>query len=150
LAGYNEATCPKPHEYLYIFLSKYSFHHTFTTMKTILFFSVLLWGAVLQAQVDTITAIHQDQESQANTPSTVICSPNPVYDQLTVCFDNDTEYNLPWEIADMSGRIRIKGIYPAFEQKMAINTETLQENGTYFLQLATPHGTETIRFIIAD
>ena len=116
-------------------------------MKKSIMVLAAIFGLVLTGYPQTNNLLFTQKTEQLPN-SVLFCSPNPVHDQLTLHYENNTDHNLLWTITDLSGHIIANGSHPANQQSIYIETGNFQK-GLFMLTVATPFGNDrkTVRFI---
>jgi hypothetical protein len=75
------------------------------------------------------------------------CTPDPVREQLTIHYNNQTGQDQVWEIFDQSGRLITNGYYPSNASVVQVETGSFYTGAFVFLITdAYAHDRKTIKF----
>jgi hypothetical protein len=85
--------------------------------------------------------------TQIQSDSLLTCSPDPVREQLTIHYNNQTGQDQVWEIFDQSGRMINNGYYPANASVVQVETGSFHTGEFVFLITDTyAHDRKAIKF----
>jgi hypothetical protein len=84
---------------------------------------------------------------QIQSDSLPTCTPDPVREQLTIHYNNQTGQDLVWEIFDQSGRMITNGYYPANASVVQVETGSFHTGAFVFFVTDTyAHDRKAIKF----